>query len=92
MRNLRDAPDVTRRNDVGLHGLDVASLAITKLPGHFRLQQAVGAGGAAADVALWNIEHGEAGISQQARRVLDHWGEADWDLPLVAEVRARLAD
>jgi tetratricopeptide (TPR) repeat protein len=72
-----------------------AALALDELIacGYERARHPVSWINALATRGLSRLDSGRAGPGrEQLRRVLDHWGEADWNLPLVAEVRARLAD
>ena len=51
--------------------LDVGDLAVAQLGGDRRLQDVVGAGRAAAQVALGDLHHREAGVAQQLARLVD---------------------
>ncbi len=48
----------------------LADLAVAQAAGDLRLQDVVGAGRAAADVALGHVAHGEAGVGEQRLRLL----------------------
>src|SRR5688572_15349067 len=70
--DLHQASDIAGGDDVGAGRLDVLGLPRLKAPGDFRLQHVVGAGGAAADVSLDRLAHGEARLrKQRLRRRLD---------------------
>ena len=66
--DLGDAADIAGGNDIGAGRLDVRDLAVFQAGGDFGLQQIVGAGRAAADMALRHVLHGEAGPGQQRLR------------------------
>jgi hypothetical protein len=68
--DLGDAADVAGGDGLGLEGLDVRHLAVAQFRGQFRLQNVVGAGRAAAQVALGNLHHREAGAAQQLLRLV----------------------
>ncbi len=64
-REVRDATDVAGRDHVGAGGAEMLELALLELACDLRLQNIVGAGRAAADVALGNIDDGEARLTQE---------------------------
>ncbi len=66
--DLAHAADVAGGDDVRGRALDVADLAVAQLPGDDRLQQVVGAGRPAAEMALGNRLDGEPGGGQQRLR------------------------
>src|SRR5262249_43440916 len=67
---LSDAADVAGGNHVGTHRPDAGGLAVAHLARDLGLQNVVGAGRAAAQVPLRDLDHGEAGVAEQLARLL----------------------
>jgi hypothetical protein len=66
--DLGEAADIAGGDEVGAGGLDVGDLAVAEADGDFRLEHVVGAGGAAAEVALGGLADGEAGAGKERLR------------------------
>src|SRR6185312_10515759 len=67
-RELHDAADVARRDDVRTGAADVRELQLAKLCGNLRLQDVVSTRRAAAEMPLGNVAHVEAGALEQPPR------------------------
>src|SRR3546814_13072850 len=67
--DLRDAAGIAGGDDVRARALDVGDLARLEARGDRRLQQVVGAGRAAAEMALRHLLHGKARRCQQGLRL-----------------------
>ncbi len=66
--DLRDAADISCRDDICPRGLDVLHLARLELAGNFRLQDVVGSGRTTAQVPFRWITHGKTRRLQQLFR------------------------
>jgi hypothetical protein len=66
--DVADAAEVARRDHVGPHTLDVRDLGVAEPARQVGLQYLVGAGPAAAEVALGHVLHDEARVAQQLLR------------------------
>ncbi len=62
---LRDAADIAGGDEVGAGQRDIGELAVAQCRGELRLQQIVGAGGAAAQMAFRHLDHRETGGGEQ---------------------------
>src|SRR6185312_5604863 len=69
--DLGDAADIAGGDHVGFHALDVGELARLQARGQSRLENVVGAGGAATEVALRNVLHRKARFGQHVFRLAD---------------------
>ncbi|OIQ66587.1 hypothetical protein GALL_518410 [mine drainage metagenome] len=71
-RQLGDAPDIPRRDQVRLGRVQIAQLPLPQAAGDFRLQQVIGAGRPAADMRLLRLHHPESRTGQQLFRFRGH--------------------
>src|SRR4051794_10114090 len=69
-RDLRHAADVAGGDEVRLDALDVRDLPGPELSGDLRLEEVVGAGRAAADMALRHVPDCKARLLQELLRLL----------------------
>src|SRR6266850_4553288 len=70
--NVADAAEVAGGDDVGPDALDIGDLAVAQAARQFGLQQLVGAGPTAADMALGHVLDDEARVAEQLLGLLDH--------------------
>ena len=72
-RDIADAAEIAGGDDVGPQALDVGHLAVAQAARQLGLQHLVGAGPAAAEMALRHVLHDEARVAQQLLGLLDHF-------------------
>src|SRR5829696_720936 len=70
--DVADAAEVAGSDDIGLHALDIGDLAVAQAARQLGLQHLVGAGPAAADMALGHVLDDEPGVQKEFLGLLDH--------------------